>query len=169
MVVHVPHPEGGMSEHDQRLNGPQTVQGRLREWSRVRHWPALNVWPPESAMYAVLHNPGRTTTGKSDGGMAAYCDAQGAGVAAFTRAREVGEAVSGLPATLRDAIESVYLVEARERTRTVRAAAELLGIPTMTLYDRMAKAERIIACAICLDTAHPYTVGSGVTVLEVAP
>lgn len=152
------------SEHDKRLNGPQTVQGRLREWARSRHLPTLNVWPPESAIYAVLHSPGRATTGKSDGGLASLCDRQEGALSAVIRARETGEAIALLAPVLRQAIEAVYLVELKERTRTTRAAAEKLDIPTMTLYDRLTKAEKIIAHAIGLDTVYPYRIASRVTV-----
>lgn len=158
-----PKPHNG-DEHDKRLNGPQTVQGRLREWARSRHLPSLNVWPPESAIYSVLHSPGRSTNGKSDGGLGSFCDRDSGALRAVMRARETGEAVKALPLLLRQAIEAVYVVELRERPRTARAAADKAGIPTMTLYDRLTKAERIIARHICLDRPYPYTIASNVTV-----
>ena len=118
-------------EHDdeqaKRLQGPQTARGRLYEWARVRHWEPVNVWPPESAMYAVLHNPGRATNTQSDGGMVNMCAAleeQPVSHAMRVRCRITQDAIDLMPKDYRLVVRSMYEVEKRERPRALKAAAE---------------------------------------------
>lgn len=110
---------------------PRTAQGRLYEWARARHWPELNVWPPESAMYRVLHSPGRVTSTKSDGGMADGADRLRLALAMWNRVRETDDAIRMMPRYYRDVIESMYFVEQRERPRTAKQSADRIkmGLP----------------------------------------
>lgn len=103
---------------------PRNIEGRLREWSRARWYPPVNAWPSESGVHAVLHNPGKATAVKSDGGMGALCDRSGRSIALEIRVMEVGQAVSAMPAQLAQFIRFVYDVPQRERPKSERACAE---------------------------------------------
>lgn len=128
------------AEADNRLQGPQTAKGRLTEWSRVRHWADVNVWPPESAMYAVLHNPGRATGSQSDGGMASLCDRNALALERKGRAKEVEQAMRMMPADLLAVVWEMYAVFQRERPRSDRVVAESLGIPRLEAIKRLERA-----------------------------
>lgn len=132
-----PHPVYGENEHDKRLHGPQTARGRLYEWSYTRHWPELNVWPPESAMYAVLHNPGRSTAVQSDGGMAAFSDRYSVAIEKWQRTVETGQAIDMMPADYRKVVHAMYRVEKRERPRELIDAAAIAGLPIPTFRKAM--------------------------------
>lgn len=98
---------------EQTHEGQITVVGRLKEFYRARFWPEVNVWPEESAMYAVLHNPGRATNVQSDGGMAAMAENLGEQIAVRTRALEVAAAIRAMPEDYRKVIEATYDVPRR--------------------------------------------------------
>lgn len=133
-----------------RLQGPQSAQGRLREWSRVRHWEALNVWPKESAMYAVLHNPGRATNTQSDGGMASKMDRMEAALAAHNRMVEVAKALQAMPIVSRLIVDKMYVVSAREAPKSDRVVAEALGITRLEAIRRLERAYGWLAHELCL-------------------
>lgn len=121
-----------VAQDDGRLNGPQTARGRLYEWSYTRHWPELNVWPPESAMYAVLHNPGRATNVTSDGGLWALCDRYSVALQKWERTVETAVAIENLPREYRSVVYAMYRVEKREKPRELDEAAAVakMQVPT---------------------------------------
>ncbi len=116
------------NEHDKRLQGPQTARGRLYEWARVRHWLPINAWPPESAMYAVLHNPGRAPYVQGDGGMLNRISRMQTmppeSHVARERCREVQAALDMMPKAYLLVVRSMYEVERRERVKKLAEAAE---------------------------------------------
>lgn len=133
------HPESE-SEDAKRLNGPQTARGRLYEWARVRHWEPVNVWPPESAMYAVLHNPGRATNTQSDGGMVNMCavlEEQPVSHRMRERCRRTQEALDVMPKEYRLVVRSMYEVEKRERPRALKASSEKAQLEEATFRKTM--------------------------------
>lgn len=138
------------SEYDRRLHGPQSVRGRLREWARARHWPEMNCWPPESAMYAVLHNPGRATNVSSDGGMAAKADRYGVSFAMWQRTIETGQAIEMMPSEYRQVVYAMYRVEKRERPRELDDAATVAKIPVQTYRRAMDMALAWLQGRMCL-------------------
>lgn len=128
------------AQDDGRLNGPQTARGRLYEWARVRHWLPVNVWPPESAMYAVLHSPGRATNTQSDGGMVNMCSAlesQPASHAMRIRCRETQAAIDMMPRPYRLVVRSMYEVERLERPKSLGAASETAQMEAPTFRKTM--------------------------------
>jgi hypothetical protein len=137
-------------EVEKRSQGPQSVVGRLREWSRARHYPSMNCWPPESPMYAVLKSPGRATNGSQDGGMASTMDRMGGAVAAYTRSKEVGAAVAILPSTLRIVVLTMYHVEKMESPRPERIVAEMLKVPKSQVQARLNRAYGWLARELCI-------------------
>lgn len=137
-------------EVEKRIDGPQTVHGRLREWSRARHYAAMNCWPPESPIYAVWKSPGRATDGAQDGGMASMADRMGNAIASHTRAVEVAIAVSALPHTCKEAVQAMFMVEKMERPRTERAVALLLDIPKSEVQRRLHIAYGWLSRDLCI-------------------
>ena len=123
------------SEHELRLQGPQTARGRLYEWSYTRHWPELNVWPPESAMYAVLHNPGRATGTQSDGGMSDKSERLDVAIQKWNRTIETSKAIEDMPADYRRVVYSMYKVEPREKPKEAEQAAEVAKL-TLASYRK---------------------------------
>lgn len=107
---------------------PRNIEGRLREWSRARWYAPVNPWPSESGVHAVLHNPGRATAVKSDGGMAALCDRSGRSIALEIRVLAVNEAIAAMPSQLSQFIRYIYDVPQRERPKSERSCAEKFGI-----------------------------------------
>lgn len=132
--------ERAYPEVEKRSHGPQTVVGRLREWSRARHYPALNCWPPESPMYAVLRSPGRATNTSQDGGLAAMMDRLTGAEAAHIRAVEAGRAIYSMPTDARAVVLAMYDVPKLERPRSVRDAAAMCGLKKTTYEVAMARA-----------------------------
>lgn len=129
---------------------PRTAQGRLYEWARARHWPELNVWPPESAMYRVLHNPGRVTSTKSDGGMGERADRLRLAMATWNRVQETSEAIRMMPRYYRDVIEAMYYVEQRERPRTSKQAADKISMGHAMYRQSMDQALAWLQGRLCL-------------------
>lgn len=107
---------------------PRNIEGRLREWSRARWYAPVNSWPSESGVHAVLHNPGRATAVKSDGGLGSLCDRTGHAIALEVRVIEVGRALNAMPAQLAQYVRYVYDVPQRERPKSERACAEKFGV-----------------------------------------
>lgn len=107
---------------------PRNVEGRLREWARARWYAPVNSWPPESPMYAVLHSPGRSTGGQSDGGMASRAWRQARALECEIRVIEVTKALQMMPIDLRDMIRHMYEVPQRERPKSERSCAEHHGM-----------------------------------------
>lgn len=154
-----PKPHNG-DEHDKRLNGPQTARGRLREWARARHWPELNVWPAESAMYAVLHSPGRATNTQSDGGMSSQADRYSAALAMWNRTVETAKAIEMMPREYRLVIHAMYKVEKLKRAKELDEAARVAGMPIPTYRKAMDNALAWIQGRLCLEALRgPQDIG----------
>jgi hypothetical protein len=115
----------------------RTSKGRLYEWSYARHWPDINVWPPESAMYAVLHNPGRATNTKSDGGLSALVERRTEAMDKWDRTLRTSQAIAAMPSDYRKVVYAMYRVEQRERPRRLEHAAEVAGMPIATFRKAM--------------------------------
>lgn len=148
------------SEYDKRLHGPQTAQGRLREWARSRHWPEVNVWPEESAMYALLHNPGRATNTQSDGGMASMAENMEGSIRTWTRTQEVSDALFLMPVEYRKVIDAMYRVERRERPRRVEHAAEITKLKVPTYRKMMDLALVWLQGRLCIEhSRRPQDMG----------
>lgn len=129
---------------------PRTPEGRLREWSRARWYAPVNVWPPESAMYAVLHNPGRATGGQSDGGLGALADADGIQLARQARVRDVSKAIAGLPTELQAVIRYMYDVPQRERPKGEKTCADHFEVTRAEMARTLAAAYGWIARDLAL-------------------
>ncbi len=143
--------EMDQNEYDKKLHGPQTARGRLREWARARHWPEMNCWPPESAMYAVLHNPGRATGVQSDGGMSAKMDRFGVSFAMWERTIETARAIAMMPADYRQVVYAMYRVEKRETPRELEEAAAVAKIPVQSFRRAMDNAMCWLQGRLCLE------------------
>lgn len=129
---------------------PITVVGRVRDYYRVKQLPDVNCWPEESAMYAVLHNPGRATNVQSDGGMANFIENCGDALSRRAHALEIHEALRLMPIAYRLVIECTYDVPLRERPRTVRLAAERSGMSTGAYGKVMAAALAWLQGRLCI-------------------
>ena len=145
------------NEHDKRLNGPQTAAGRIREWAKVRHWEKPNSFPasPFAKIAEMQENAGIRGDGirpdmievdgesiacRPDGGMAAYCGRNDKTLAFHIRARETAYAIMGLPEPLRVVVLEMYTVAQRERPKSDRTVAELLGLPRLEVIKRLERA-----------------------------
>lgn len=142
------YPEVEKQEEDDYV--PVTVTARIVEFYRSQGQAHPNCWPPESPMYAVLHSPGRATNGAQDGGMAARMTTMRRGLARWNRIVETGTAIRGMPVDYRSVVEATYLVEVMERPRTVRVAAEKVGISTGLYGKRMAAALAWLQGRLCI-------------------
>lgn len=140
----------GYPEVEKRINGPQTVHGRLKEWSRARHYPAMNCWPPESPIYAVWKSPGRATDGALDGGMASMADRMGNLIAAHSRAVEVAKAVSTLPLNCKEVVHAMFMVEKMESPRTLATVAITLNVPKSEVQRRLHIAYGWLSRDLCI-------------------
>lgn len=129
---------------------PPTVTGRLREFYRVRAYPMPDVWPSESALFAVLHAPGRATNTQSDGGLSSLVERKSHALAQWNRVQEVGAALRAMPAEYRVLIDATYDVPPRERPRTVRTAADKCQISTTTYSKRMTAALCWLQGRLCM-------------------
>lgn len=129
---------------------PITVVGRLREFYRVRAYPVPDIWPSQSAIFSVLHAPGRATNTQSDGGLSSLIERKDGPLAQWNRCQEVGAALRAMPTEYRVLIDATYDVPALERPRTVRAAAEKARIPTTTYSKRMAMALCWLQGRLCM-------------------
>lgn len=129
-----------LEQEDREYRQPLTVTGRIQEFYRVRAYPRPDVWPSESALFAVLHAPGRATNVQSDGGLSNLIERKNYALAQWNSVQEVGAALRAMPTEYRVLIDATYDVPARERPRTVRNAAEKAGISTTTYSKRMAMA-----------------------------
>lgn len=126
-------------EVEKRSQGPQTVVGRLREWSRVQHWDPVNCFPPTSTA-AGWRNPGRATDTDPDGGMSERMDKLEVALPPRIRAREVEAALRAMPAECCLVIRAMYQVPRREEERSERSAAELLKIGRVECARRVERA-----------------------------
>lgn len=78
-------------------------------------------------MWASLDSPGRSTDGKSDGGMANKMARLGAGYAQEMRVREVTLAIRAMSKPRAEAVLAMYDVSYREDPRSEASAAAFLG------------------------------------------
>lgn len=147
-VFHAEHLDDQEPARDQVLE--LTVIGRVREFYKVSRWGAFNAWPPESAIYAVLHSPGRATNTQSDGGLAMKADLMDGEMSSRRRAYEVMTAMRAMPAGYRRAIEATYNVPVREKPRTVRVAAAMVGVGTATYGKMMAAGLAWLQGRLCI-------------------
>lgn len=141
------HPEAEREAYRQ----PLTVTGRLMEFYRVRAYPFPDVWPSESALFAVLHAPGRATNTQSDGGLSSLCERKNYALAQWNSVQEVGAALRAMPDEYRVLIDATYDVPPRERPRTVRTAADKAGISTTTYSKRMTAALCWLQGRLCMN------------------
>lgn len=137
-------------EKDEDEYVPVTVTARVIEYYRSQGQSQPNCWPPESPMYAVLHSPGRATNTSQDGGMAARMTSMRRGLARWNRIHEMGAAIRGMPIDYRAVVEATYLVPPMEKPRTVRVAAEKVGISTGLYGKRMAAALAWLQGRLCI-------------------
>lgn len=130
---------------------PPSVTGRLREFYRVRAYPIPDIWPCESALFAVLHAPGRATNVQSDGGLSSLVERKNGPLAQWNRVQEVGSALRAMPTEYRVLIDATYDVPPMERPRPIRAAAEKARIPVTTYSKRMTAALCWLQGRLCLN------------------
>lgn len=146
-----------------RLDGPETAEGRMYEWSRCRHFTPPNPWPasPFHKIHVMQENAGMRGSGlqfdvidgvscRPDGGMADFCERHDSRMTDHLRSRETYYAVMSLRDEHRAVLMAKYRVENRERPRTLRAAAEVLGVAHTTLADRLERALIALGGVLCL-------------------
>jgi hypothetical protein len=130
---------------------PKTVVGRLREFYRVRAYPVPDVWASQSAIFSVLHAPGRATNTQSDGGLSSLIERKDGPLAQWNRCQEVGAALRAMPTEYRVLIDATYDVPALERPRTVRTASDKCHISTTTYSKRMTAALCWLQGRLCMN------------------
>lgn len=157
------------SEHDKRLQGPQTIIGRLREYSRVRHDPEVNSFGPSpfARIQEMQGNAGirgkgirydmitteddpEVTPCPPDGGLGDLIDRKGRYLAHQMRAQEMATAIHQMPWQYREAIHAMYHVAAREKCRTFDEAARKFGKPRSTYQLILTSAYGWLEAKLCL-------------------
>lgn len=142
-----------------RRKGPLNAIGRIREWARVRHWEPPNAFPasPFAKIAEMQENAGARSVGikydmvqeegdaeavacRPDGGMASFYERKDPSLGPHIRCRETAFAIAGLPVDLRIAVLAMYSVPQRERPKSDRAVAELLGLTRLEVIKRLERA-----------------------------
>jgi hypothetical protein len=147
-----------ISESDKRLHGPQNAIGRIREWGMVRHEEPPNAFPAspfariaEMREFAGARSENKcdmvmeegdteATPCKPDGGMAAFYGRNLASLDRHVRCRETAQAIASLPEDLRIVVRTMYTVPQRERPKSDRIVAELLGLTRLEVIKRLERA-----------------------------
>lgn len=139
-----------LEQEDREYRQPLTVTGRIQEFYRVRAYPVPDIWPAQSAIFSVLHAPGRATNVQSDGGLSSLIERKNYALAQWSSVQEMGAALRAMPTEYRELIDATYDVPPLERPRTVRAAADKCHISTTTYSKRMTAALCWLQGRLCM-------------------
>lgn len=107
----------------------------LEEWAEWKRDPEISCFPSESSIYRICRN--MPPTGEhGDGGMAANAAKLGYLLQRDGRCREVNELIYSLPVEYQRLILARFDVAPKEKTRSERAAAEMLNLSQVTYRER---------------------------------
>lgn len=120
-----------------------TVEARILEMQENAGMPGGS-----GVKYPIYEVDGEVFSCAPDGGLGDLCDMLDGRMRYDRRMREVAEAVRRLPDRHRAVIEAIYHVERRERPRSVRVVAALMGIPRTAADTRRAQALGYLEAAL---------------------
>lgn len=103
------------------------IEQWLSDWADWKQGAPLSHFPPESPNYRIMMNL-PPSGGISDGGMVARVSKLGKLLEIDGRAQELDRLMRELPAPYQEAIVAKFVVPAREKTRSERAAAVICGL-----------------------------------------
>jgi hypothetical protein len=142
---------------------PHTIQARLMHWGQWSQQPRQHFDRSSSVFgriaemqgnagigadgirYDMITIGGETVMCRPDGGMAEMADRAGRAMAHDFRCREIQDAIGHLPEVMRNTIKATYRVPYREKPRSSRMVAEMLGVSPATVVESLRRAHEKIA------------------------